>query len=81
MLALATALAFSEGGHDRSRTGESRPRGELADCDKATIEIFNRTSPSEVYISPKTAYADFSAPARCTRAPGRGLWRTGMATS
>jgi len=79
-LALMAALAFFERYADRGRYTDSRPRtveprGELAEFEKATIEIFNRTAPSVVYIFTENAVRGFFGTSEIRQGAGSGfLW-------
>jgi len=79
-LAIVLALAFFERFNESSRYSDSRPRvieprGELADFEKATIEIFNRTSPSVVYIFTENAVRGFFGTSEIRQGAGSGfLW-------
>ncbi len=79
-VALVAALAFFERYSDRGRYTDSRPRiveprGELADFEKATIEIFNRTAPSVVYIFTENAVRGFFGTSEIRQGAGSGfLW-------
>jgi 2-alkenal reductase len=77
-LAIVTALALLERYGNRNRYADSRPRtieprGELADFEKATIEIFNRTSPSVVYIFTENAVRGFFGTSEIRQGAGSGF--------
>jgi 2-alkenal reductase len=80
LAALAAALAMWQHYNLRNRFAESRPRiveprGELANFEKATIEIFNRTSPSVVYIFTENAVRGFFGTSEIRQGAGSGfLW-------
>jgi 2-alkenal reductase len=77
---LASALAFWEHYREQQRIQDLRPRvveprGELADFEKATIEIFNRTAPSVVYIFTENAVRGFFGTSEIRQGAGSGfLW-------
>jgi 2-alkenal reductase len=77
---LAAALALWEFYIEQQRTQDIRPRaveprGQLADFEKATIEIFNRTSPSVVYIFTENAVRGFFGTNEIRQGAGSGfLW-------
>ncbi len=79
-LAIVAALAFIERYGNRNRYTDSRPRtieprGELADFEKSTIEIFNRTAPSVVYIFTENAVRGFFGTSEIRQGAGSGfLW-------
>jgi len=79
-LAVVAALAFLDRYGSRNRYTDSRPRtiaprGELADFEKATIEIFNRTAPSVVYIFTENAVRGFFGTSEIRQGAGSGfLW-------
>ena len=80
LVVLAAALTLWQQYSLRSRMADSRPRiveprGELADFEKATIEIFNRTSPSVVYIFTENAVRGFFGTNEIRQGAGSGfLW-------
>jgi len=77
---LAASLALWEFYSEQQRTQDIRPRaveprGQLADFEKATIEIFNRTSPSVVYIFTENAVRGFFGTNEIRQGAGSGfLW-------
>lgn len=79
-MALVAVLAFFERYSDRNRYADSRPRsieprGDLADFEKATIEIFNRTSASVVYIFTENAVRGFFGTSEIRQGAGSGfIW-------
>jgi 2-alkenal reductase len=80
VLMLVAALAFWDRYNERKRIEAIQPRiveprGELADFEKATIEIFNRTSPSVVYIFTENAVRGFFGTNEIRQGAGSGfLW-------
>ncbi len=78
VLVLTAALAYLDFRADRGRDTQSRPRtieprGDLADYEKATIEIFNRTAPSVVYIFTENAVRGFFGTSEIRQGAGSGL--------
>ena len=79
-LAIVAALAFFERYNERNRFTDSQPRsieprGELANFEKATIEIFNRTAPSVAYIFTENAVRGFFGTSEIRQGAGSGfLW-------
>jgi 2-alkenal reductase len=79
-LVIVAALAFFEYNGNGNRYTDSRPRtieprGELADFEKATIEIFNRAAPSVVYIFTENAVRGFFGTSEIRQGAGSGfLW-------
>jgi 2-alkenal reductase len=79
-LVIVAAVAFFEYYGNGNRYTDSRPRtieprGELADFEKATIEIFNRTAPSVVYIFTENAVRGFFGTSEIRQGAGSGfLW-------
>ena len=79
-LVIVAALAFFEYYGNGNRYTDSRPRtieprGELADFEKATIEIFNRAAPSVVYIFTENAVRGFFGTSEIRQGAGSGfLW-------
>jgi 2-alkenal reductase len=77
---IAAAMVLWEHANNQKRMQDSRPRvveprGELADFEKATIEIFNRTSPSVVYIFTENAVRGFFGTNEIRQGAGSGfLW-------
>jgi 2-alkenal reductase len=77
---LAAALAFWQYYNAQKRMEEIQPRiveprGKLADFEKATINIFNRTSPSVVYIFTENAVRGFFGTSEIHQGAGSGfLW-------
>jgi 2-alkenal reductase len=77
---LAAALAIWEYKSEHNPVAEIQPRiveprGKLADFEKATIEIFNRTSPSVVYIFTENAVRGFFGTSEIRQGAGSGfLW-------
>jgi 2-alkenal reductase len=80
LVALAAALTIWQRYNLRNRFADSQPRiveprGELANFEKATIEIFNRTSPSVVYIFTENAVRGFFGTSEIRQGAGSGfLW-------
>jgi 2-alkenal reductase len=80
MVTLATGLALWKYLIEQNQFANSQPRiveprGELADFEKATIEIFNRTSPSVVYIFTENAVSGFFGTSEIRQGAGSGfLW-------
>jgi 2-alkenal reductase len=80
LVALAAALVFWQDYSQRKRFADSQPRiveprGDLANFEKATIEIFNRTAPSVVYIFTKDAVRGFFGTSEIRQGAGSGfLW-------
>jgi 2-alkenal reductase len=80
VLMIVAALAFWERYNEQKRIEAIQPRsveprGELADFEKATIEIFNRTSPSVVYIFTENAVRGFFGTNEIRQGAGSGfLW-------
>ena len=75
---LASALAFWDHYNKQKQIQDIRsrivePRGELADFEKATIEIFNRTSPSVVYIFTENAVRGFFGTNEIRQGAGSGF--------
>jgi 2-alkenal reductase len=63
------------GRHIDSRPRTVQPRGELANFEKATIEIFNQASPSVVYIFTENAVRGFFGMREVRQGAGSGfLW-------
>ncbi|MEJ2039533.1 MAG: trypsin-like peptidase domain-containing protein [Desulfosarcinaceae bacterium] len=61
--------------HKISRPRTIEPRGDLADFEKATIEIFNTASPSVVYIFTENAVSGFFGTQEIREGAGSGfLW-------
>ena len=62
-------------GHIDSTPRAVEPRGDLADFEKATIEIFNHASPSVVYIFTENAVRGFFGTRELKQGAGSGfLW-------
>ena len=77
-LAITAALAFFErySVHQRFRDSQPRsiePRGELANFEKATIQIFNRTAPSVAYIFTENAVRGFFGTSEIRQGAGSGF--------
>ena len=79
-VALVIVMAYYQWLHERSRFADSQPRtvaprGELADFEKATIAIFNRTAPSVAYIFTENAVRGFFGTSQIRQGAGSGfLW-------
>jgi 2-alkenal reductase len=79
-VALVAAVAYYQWFSERSRFANSQPRtiaprGELADFEKATIAIFNRTAPSVAYIFTENAVRGFFGTRQIRQGAGSGfLW-------
>lgn len=79
-LIILTGMAFFERYTDQSRLMESRPRtieprGELANFEKATIDIFNSAAPSVAYIFTENAVRGFFGTREVRQGAGSGfLW-------
>lgn len=79
-LIILTGMAFFERYTDQSRLMESRPRtieprGELANFEKATIDIFNSAAPSVAYIFTENAVRGFFGTSEVRQGAGSGfLW-------
>lgn len=79
-LAMIAAMMYFEYSGDRGRRLDSRPRtieprGELANFEKATIEIFSIASPSVVYIFTENAVSGFFGDGQVRQGAGSGfLW-------
>lgn len=79
-LIILTALAYFQRYSDQSRLMKSQPRtveprGELANFEKATIDIFNSTAPSVAYISTENAVRSFFGTREVRHGMGSGfLW-------
>jgi 2-alkenal reductase len=77
---LAAAVVFWEHYYEQKRMKNIQPRiveprGELANFEKATIEIFNRTAPSVVYIFTENAVRGFFGTDEIRQGAGSGfLW-------
>ncbi len=77
-LAVVVALTFFERYNDRNRFTQSQPRlieprGDLANFEKATIEIFNRTAPSVAYIFTENAVRGFFGTREIRQGAGSGF--------
>ena len=79
-VALVAAVAYYQWFSERNRFADSQPRtvaprGELADFEKATIAIFNRTAPSVAYIFTENAVRGFFGTSQIRQGAGSGfLW-------
>jgi len=79
-LVILAAVAFLERYSDQKRLMQStpraiEPRGELANFEKATIEIFNRAAPSVAYIFTENAVRGFFGTRELRQGAGSGfLW-------
>ncbi len=80
LLIIATAAAIYQRYSDRRHYQDSKPRlveprGELANFEKATIEIFNNTAPSVAYIFTENAVRGFFGTREVRQGAGSGfLW-------
>ena len=80
MVAAVAAMAFYQYFGDRRQQQNSvprtiEPRGELANFEKATIEIFNRAAPSVAYIFTENAVRGFFGAREVRQGAGSGfLW-------
>jgi 2-alkenal reductase len=80
IVALVAAMAYYQWLSERNQFANSQPRsiaprGELANFEKATIAIFNRTAPSVAYIFTENAVRGFFGTSQIRQGAGSGfLW-------